>query len=169
MKKIYIAGFDVFKNDATAIGNEYKKLCESYGFIGMFPLDNLADYSGDSVDIAKEIFIANKKLIEKSDLVIANLNPFRGKEPDSGTVWECGYAFGLGKKVYGYIEEDKDYIERFESSEKIKSNPINGLYLDSNGMIIEDFDNPFNLMISCSLEKTVIGGFENALKEVKNV
>ena len=36
--------------------------------------------------IAQDIFIANKNLIEECDIVVANLNSFRGKESDSGTV-----------------------------------------------------------------------------------
>lgn len=86
MKKIYIAGPDVFELDSIEIGKRYKRLCTEYGFKGLYPLDNEADFSQKPNDIAKEIFKANKQMIKECDIVVANLNPFRGTESDSGTV-----------------------------------------------------------------------------------
>jgi len=157
--KIYIAGFDVFKSDSLEIGKKYKELCESYGYIGLYPMDNEVNFSKPKKEVAKEIFLANKKMIDSCDIVIANLNPFRGKEADSGTVWECGYGFAKGKKVYGYMQELKPYIENFSNEEKLTCK-------DKNGMFIEDFDLPINLMIACSIKKMIEGGFEDVLKEL---
>ena len=86
MKKIYIAGFDVFKKDSLQIGEKYCELCKSYGFEGLYPLDNKVDFNQPKQKIAQDIFIANKKMIDSCDIVIANLNQFRGQEADSGTV-----------------------------------------------------------------------------------
>lgn len=36
-KGIYIAGFDVFKDDAIQIGEKYKNICKNYGFKGYYP------------------------------------------------------------------------------------------------------------------------------------
>ena len=160
MKKIYIAGPDVFEKNSLEIGEKYVQLCKNYGFIGLYPLDNKIDFNQDKQKIAQDIFIANKKLIQECDIVIANLNSFRGKESDSGTVWECGYAFGLDKKVIGYIKEDKTYLEKFNTNEiKIENN----IFYDLNNRIIEDFNYPLNLMLSCSLHKIIIGDFEKVL------
>ncbi|MGE3301304.1 MAG: nucleoside 2-deoxyribosyltransferase [Arcobacter sp.] len=103
MKKIYIAGFDVFESNSIEIGKKYVQLCKNYGFEGLYPLDNIVDFNQEKRKIAQDIFKANVNLINQCDIVIANLNSFRGKEADSGTVWECGYATALGKKVYGYM------------------------------------------------------------------
>ena len=100
MKKIYIAGFDVFEQNSIQIGKEYVNLCKTYGFEGLYPLDNVVNFNQEKRKIAQDIYKANVNLIHKCDIVIANLNSFRGKEADSGTVWECGYATALGKKVY---------------------------------------------------------------------
>lgn len=161
-KKIYIAGFDVFKKDSLSIGKEYQSLCEQYGFDGLYPLDNKADFSQKKQTIALEIFTNNKEMIDNCDIVIANLNSFRGKEADSGTIWECGYAFALGKKVYGYMEDTSDYIDRFASEEKdVQEKEI----YDQTGMAIEDFNHPINLMIACS--STILQGeFEDVLKSI---
>ena len=161
MKKIYIAGPDVFEQNAVELGNKYVKLCEKHGFIGLYPLDNEIDTNLSKKATAKAIFDANVELIRQADIVIANLNPFRGKEADSGTVWECGYAHGLGKKVYGYMQNTSPYISKFKESEK-QSNA-----LDKEGKYIEDFELPVNLMIACSVEKIIEGGLEDVLRRVE--
>lgn len=163
MKKIYIAGPDVFEPDSIEIGEKYSNICTKYGYKGLYPLDNVVDFNQEKREIAKDIFLANKELIKECDIVIANLNVFRGKEPDSGTVWECGYAYGLGKKVYGYINSTAPYITQFNKSEKRADGDI---FRDNWGRMIEDFDYPLNLMISCSVVKIIEGSFEDAIKYV---
>lgn len=164
MKKIYLAGPDVFEKESIEIGKEYVKLCEKYGFEGLYPLDNVIDFNQEKRKIAQDIFLANKKLIEQCDIVIANLNQFRGKESDSGTVWECGYAFGLNKEVYGYISYEGSYLEQFSENEKKLSNNI---YHDLQNRAIEDFDYPLNLMISCSAKRIFVGKLEDVLRELR--
>ena len=162
MKKIYIAGPDVFKRDSIQIGKSYVNLCDIYGFSGHYPLDNMIDFNQEKKKIAKDIFVANKNLIDECDIVIANLNEFRGKEADSGTVWECGYAFAKGKMVYGYMDKTNDYIDNFSALKE-----QNGLFWDEDEHFVEDFLYPINLMIACSSLKIVEGGFEDVLKLLK--
>ena len=45
---------------------------------------------------ARTIFLKDKAGIDWADGVVAIMD---GPDPDSGTAWECGYAFGLGKPV----------------------------------------------------------------------
>jgi nucleoside 2-deoxyribosyltransferase len=164
MKKIYIAGFDVFKKDSIEIGKKLVNKCQEYGYKGLYPLDNVVDFNQQKQIIASDIFKANIKMIQQADIIIANLNNFRGLEPDSGTVWECGYGYGLGKDVYGYMKDTSNYIDRFETKDK---QLIDGVVYDKNGMIIEDFDYPLNLMLSCSIKEIVCGSFEDVLKKLK--
>ena len=56
LKKIYLAGFDVFADDALERGKKMKELCARYGFEGLYPLDN--ECSG-----AEDIFRANTELL----------------------------------------------------------------------------------------------------------
>jgi nucleoside 2-deoxyribosyltransferase len=162
LKQIYIAGPDVFERDSIEIGKKYTDLCEKYGFKGNYPLDNVIDFNQGKRKIAQDIFQANEQLIDKSDIVIANLNTFRGKEADSGTVWECGYAYAKGKKVYGYMKCCRDYIEEFSDAKE-----EDGMFWDADGKSIEDFNYPINLMIACSTIEIVEGGFEDVLKLIK--
>lgn len=164
MKNIYIAGPDVFKKDAVEIGINYVNLCKKYGFNGYYPLDNKVDFSQKKKKVAQDIFVANKELIDNADIVIANLDSFRGKEPDGGTVWEVGYASALGKSVYGYMDNTDDYVKRFEHYEKTSSD---GKYFDKKNMSIEDFEHPVNLMIACSVEKIISGSFEDVLMDIQ--
>ena len=163
MKKIYIAGFDVFEPDSIEIGKKFVKLCEEYGFIGLYPLDNVIDFNQEKNKIAQDIYKANVNLINQSDIVIANINPFRGKEADSGTIWECGYASALGKKVFGYMKKEQNYIDTFSKDE---TKLLNNVVVDLDNRFIEDFDYPINLMIACSVENIVFGTFEDCLKEL---
>ena len=143
--KIYLAGPDVFFPEAKEHGDDLKRLCKEHGHEGLFPLDNEIEVS----DLSKSIYLANKNMIDICDVVLANLMDWRGPEPDAGTVWECGYAIGRGKSVYGYGV----YGE-------YKTRVIPDKYS------IEDFGNPVNLMLSESI--TVIeGGFLDALSLVK--
>ncbi|MBU1659269.1 nucleoside 2-deoxyribosyltransferase [bacterium] len=166
MKKIYIAGPDVFETDSVEIGRKYSVLCLRYGYEGLYPLDNIINFNQDKNKIAQDIFKANEELIKKADIVVANLNSFRGKEADSGTVWECGYAYGLGKKVYGYMDSTLSYINHFNENEKMFNGDI---YVDNDAKIIEDFDYPLNLMIACSALRIIEGGFEDVLKSINEV
>ncbi len=145
-KKIYIAGFDVFSDDAIKIGNEYKVICESYGFEGLYPLDN--DLEG-----SKEIFNGNIGLINQCDIIVANLNNFRGQTMDDGTAFELGYGLASGKILYGYIDSDIDMVSKIG-------------YKDKDGYNVENFGKSRNLMIA---ESTTIveGDFEDCVKRLK--
>lgn len=142
MKKIYLAGFDVFAPDAVQRGAKMKMMCAEKGFIGCYPLDNKADN-------ALDIFAGNCGLIDGADIVIANLNSFRGKEPDSGTCFEVGYAYAKGKIVYGYLSDVRTMREKLGET-------------DENGFSVENFGMAINLMLGCAAE-IVEGDFAAAL------
>ena len=162
MKKIYIAGPDVFLKNSISVGEKLLILCKEYGYKGLYPLDNIVDFTQDKHKIAKDIYEANIAMIHKADIIIANLNMFRGKEADSGTVWECGYAHALGKRVYAYMDSTREYIDNFD--DKVKEDEF---YLDKDETIIEDFSHPINLMIACSCDAIIEGTFVDVLKSLK--
>lgn len=142
MKQIYLAGFDVFAPDAKQRGAAMKLQCAEHGFIGLYPLDNEADS-------AKAIFKGNLALIDSCDLVIANLNPFRGAEPDSGTAFEVGYAHAKGIPVIGYLSDARTMQEKLGTHDK-------------EGFSVENFAHPLNLMLS-EAATIVEGTLANAL------
>ncbi len=164
-KKIYLAGFDVFYDNAIEVLNRKKALCDKYGFIGLAPLDNEVDFSQPKSKIRKIIYEANIKLMHEADILCVNLNAFRHGEPDSGTVFEIGYGVALGKDVYVYLDSDESMLEKTKAHDD-KCVYKDGLWFDKNGLIIEDFDGMFNLMINEST-KIINGNLENVLEKIK--
>ena len=149
MKKIYLAGPDVFEKDALEVGKVLKALCHEFGFEGLFPLDNILE-AEEPTELAREIRQANLALIRKADIVMANLNPFRGFEPDSGTVYEIGFAEALGKPVFGYAQDLRTMKERLVESQELCDSDI----YCKEGKLIEDFELSHNLMLSHTLIAT---------------
>jgi len=165
-KKIYLAGFDVFYPNALEVLDAKKKLCESYGFIALAPLDNTVDFSQPKEKIRELIYQANVKLMNEADIFCVNLNAFRHGEPDSGTVFEIGYGTGLKKDVYIYVDSNESMLEKTKQHDD-KCVYKEGLWFDKNGLMIEDFDGMFNLMITES--STIINGnLEVLLKHIKD-
>ena len=160
---LYLAGPDVFEPDPVAIGEQLKSIARQYGFDPLFPFDNAIPK--DDPNPSLTIFRANAAMIQAADIVVANLNPFRGAESDSGTVWEVGYALGLGKRAVGYIASEESMVKRVLGLEG-REIPTIGPYLDKQGRSIEDFGHSLNLMLVHSIERLVIGGFEDALQYI---
>ncbi len=146
MKKIYLAGPDVFEKDAVAQGEALKKLCKDFGFEGLFPLDNFIQ-EDEPEKMAEAIRVANIKLIHKADIIMANLSPFRGFEPDSGTVYEVGFAEALGKPVFGYTSDLSALKDRLIDHQQLNQDATHCL----EGKMIEDFGLSHNLMFSHTL------------------
>jgi len=146
MKKVYLAGFDVFRPDAASYGQRLKTLCARHGFAGLYPLDNAAPRQLSGAALADWIYRANIALIEQADCVMANLNPFRGLEPDSGTVFEVGYAVAKGKPVWAYTEQRQALVTQAGVQTQ------DGRVMDAQGYTVEDFGMNLNLMIACSTQ-----------------
>jgi len=146
MKKVYLAGFDVFRTDAAEYGQSLKRLCAQFGFEGLYPLDNAAPPGLAGRALADWICRANLALIEQADYVMANLNPFRGLEPDSGTVFEVGYAVARKKPVWAYTDQMQSLIEQAGVARR------DGQVVDAQGYTVEDFGMNLNLMIGCTTQ-----------------
>lgn len=148
-EKIYLAGPDVFEKDALAQGEALKQLCNDFGFEGLFPLDNVIK-EDNPTKMAEAIRLANIELIRQADIIMANLDSFRGFEPDSGTVYEVGFAEALGKPVYGYTPDLSTLKERLMNVQDLHKDAK--YCLDEK--LIEDFGLSHNLMFSHTLVAT---------------
>ena len=161
MRSIYLAGFDVFRKDARARGEHLKRLCAQHGFEGLYPLDKAAPAGLSGPATAQWIHEANIALIRRADIVMANLDDFRGSgEPDSGTAFEVGFAVALQKPVWGYAADAGALLDRVRVS-----TDADGEALDARGYVVEDFGLPMNLMLACSV-RLVAGGAEECLAEM---
>lgn len=154
--KIYLAGPDVFRQDAGVWADEARRLCAQAGHLALIPLDGVETS-------APGIYLANIELIRSADAVVANLNPFRGAEPDSGTCVEVGFALALGKRVLGYLAAAETTTERVARLSGGKLECIDGRPVDRDGMFVEDFGLSLNLMLAVPVP-LVIGGLAEALQ-----
>jgi nucleoside 2-deoxyribosyltransferase len=110
MSKVYLAGPEVFFYDAPVIFEKAQKFALSIGLTPLSPFDaEPSSHIKNDKESALKIYLGNIGLIDAADAVVANLNSFRGVEPDSGTVFEVGYAIAKGKRVIAFIDEGGDY------------------------------------------------------------
>lgn len=138
MKRVYLAGPDVFYPDAKERADNLKKLCSDKGLEGVFPLD--ADLDLDAIRSPRDkgiaIFKANLDLITSCDAVLANMTPFRSPSMDVGTAYEMGVAMGQRKPVVGYTSDRRLFEKRVEVD----------------GLLIEQFDMVDNLMVDAGAD-----------------
>jgi nucleoside 2-deoxyribosyltransferase len=147
--KIYLAGPDVFLPDAIAIGRRKVEFCAGHGLTGLYPLDETADLSARDASLG--IFKGNEAMMDAADAVIANLTPFRGAGADPGTVYELGYMAGRGKLCLGYSNDPAEYAERVARFCAVTKAP-DGRLTDPQGLTVEDFGLPDNLMMIHALD-----------------
>lgn len=155
---VYLAGFDVFLQDAIEHGDRLRVICKEQGIEGRYPMDN--EIKGGFANLQSmgvEIAWANYGMLFESDAIIANMNQFRGYEPDSGTCAEVGFAVALKKPVFLYLEDIRDV------KDKVPHEIVGGIPLDPNGFVVEDFNFPANLMMVCPAIK-IVKTFAEAVK-----
>lgn len=144
-RTIYLAGPDVFRRDAIDIGKAKQQLCRAHGFTGLFPLDNTLELAGMTpYQQGLAIYQANIELMQNSDLIIANMTPFRGPGMDQGTAYEMGYLAALNKPIYAYTLEPKLYSDRVPNEQG----------WDANSLQVEAFDMADNLMLVGAIEQS---------------
>ena len=152
---IYLAGPDVFAPNAIQLLKEKAEEVSKKvtGSKVLTPFDLEPPLLDSKKEIGYKIRHNNLKMIASCDVILANLNPFRGDEPDSGTVYEVAYGTALGKKVVGYMENfDKTQRERLG-------------HKDANGWDVEDFDLALNLMLYGDAF-TLTHSFESAIEKI---
>lgn len=131
--KIYLAGPDVFRNDAIWHGKRLKDLCKKFGHEGLYPLDNeIIPFN------SLNIFKANCELIIKCDVICANIEDFRGPSMDVGTAWEIGFAMALHKKIILYNCSNLEYNQKAIGSPRFPV--VENFGLSDNLMIIHSAD-----------------------------
>lgn len=166
IRSLYLAGPDVFRPDAVEHGRRLKDLCAEFGFEGLFPLDAQVDEQplDQPRDRAAWIYRADIGLLDRADAVLANLDFFRGAEPDSGTCFELGYAVAKGKPVYGYVPQPGTWAERIRRQHPHLAG--RDAATDADGWELEEFGLPLNLMLAVPAV-VVVGDARAALARLR--
>jgi nucleoside 2-deoxyribosyltransferase len=115
-------------------------------------LDALADEPVVWADVPewRRIALRNEAHIRSCAAVIANLTPFRGPSADAGTVYEVGFARGLGLKVFGYATVIEEFLDRTLAAFPGRQ-AEDGAWWDPEGLLVEQFGLFDNLMIEGAL------------------
>ena len=142
MARAYLAGPDVFLPDAAAHARRKLAICARHGIEGLSPFnEDVASLQGMSDEEAwTTIYRKDIAMMEASDLVIANLTPFRGVSADSGTLIEVGWFLGRGLPVFGYSNSAAFFNDRTRAHLAAMPDAMPGLS-------VEGFGLPDNLMI----------------------
>jgi nucleoside 2-deoxyribosyltransferase len=82
--KIYLAG-PLFSSAERKFNNELSNLLRDKGYEIWLPQE-----FEQMAMTPKQIFVKDLEGIDWADVVVANMD---GSDPDSGTCWECGYAY----------------------------------------------------------------------------
>lgn len=144
---VYLAGPEVFLANAEEIGREKKAMCREFGFVGLFPLDAELEATDRSFSVAAAIYQGNLRLLERADLIVANMTPFRGPSMDVGTAFEMGFMAARGKPVFGYTHNGQSYLARVREAKLAGETET----VDRDGLAVEDFGLGDNLMMSCAV------------------
>jgi nucleoside 2-deoxyribosyltransferase len=149
--RVYLAGPDVFLPDPEGWLARKKAICAAHGLIGVSPLDALPEEPVHWADLPpwRQIAVRNEAHIRGCLAMLANLTPFRGPSADAGTVYEVGFARGLGLKVFGYASGTASFLERCRSLPGAAADGRD--WRDGEGMLVESFGLYDNLMIEAGI------------------
>lgn len=165
---VYLAGPERYEENVLQIYQEMKAICRRHGLYAVTPADNAEGKERIQTDNpyvrAANEFDHCQQHVRDCDAVLANLNNFRGYEISNDVGFECGMAFQLGKKLYGYMDDADKLIHKIPHLGEEKE------FRDQSGSNVENFDYPANLMFGSSM--TILSGdFEElvryAAKELK--
>ena len=156
---IYIAGpecFYTYGYDALAA---MRRRAEAMGFSVTLPNDDPLDL--DNPDLQKRadsIFDNLKTIMRRTTAVVADLEAYRGAEPDAGTVYELGMAWAKGARCYGYTRDKRTLQTKNQGVRQSER----GL-LDEKGRLMAYPELPFSPCIIGST-KIVEGDFDDCLR-----
>jgi nucleoside 2-deoxyribosyltransferase len=143
----YLAGPDVFLPNAPAHAARKAAICAAHGITALPPLNEDIDtLAGRREEEAwRAIFAKDLAMMERADLVIANLTPFRGASADAGTLVELGWFLGRGRPIFAYSNSAIPFAERSRALLARVPDPMPGLTVGGFGL-------PDNLMIPGAVE-----------------
>lgn len=78
-----------------------KAICASYGFDAVAPMDLVDNEAAadpeNPYQTAAQLFHRYQQHVRDCDIILADLNDFRGYEPSNDVSFECGMGYQLGK------------------------------------------------------------------------
>jgi nucleoside 2-deoxyribosyltransferase len=130
----YLAGPDVFLPNAAAQAARKIAIAARYGIVGLAPLDDASTAAMSEDQAWRAIFRKDVAMMEASDIIIANLTPFRGASADAGTLGGVGWVLGHGKPVFGYSNSAVPFAARSRAQAGRIADDVAGLMHESFGL-----------------------------------
>jgi len=151
--RAYLAGPDVFLPDAPAQAARKSAICARHGIEALPPLnEDVASLAAmGEAQAWRSIFAKDLAMMERADLVLANLTPFRGASADAGTLVELGWFLGRGRPIFAYSNSAAPFAARSAALLAAWPDPLPGLAVGGFGL-------PDNLMIPGAVEAGGGGG-----------
>lgn len=160
---VYLSGTQRYQENAAKVFGAMKQICEAYGFQVYTPMDwaeGVEKMKTDNPYIwAYNQFDNYQQHVRNCDLIIADLNDYRGYEVNNEVGFECGMAFQLGKRMYGYQDCTLPLVEKIPHLGEAME------FRDHTGSNVENFGYSANLMFGSSM-KIFEGKFEDIIKMV---
>lgn len=160
---VYLSGLERYDRDGAEKYEIMKKICDKYGMDAYSPMDwaeGVTKVETENPYTAAANLLDNyQQHIRNCDLIVADLNNYKGFECSNDVGFECGMGFQLGKKLYGYMDDTSPVKYRIPHlGEELE-------FRDMNGCNVENFDYPLNLMFGCSMN-IFQGKFEEIMERV---
>jgi nucleoside 2-deoxyribosyltransferase len=180
--KVYLAGPNVFYSNPIEERERKKSIVRATGFEPLYPFDSEVKDFKRNQDAARIIASKNEEQMKKSQIILANMEPWHGPSTDIGTGFEMGYMSckaDLSPKsilIIGYYEhgEHRLFLQRvnediYHGQVKILSN---GDAISPDGMHLENFGLEDNLMLVSAIDKTggrIFQSFPDAVRAAKEL
>jgi nucleoside 2-deoxyribosyltransferase len=135
---VYLAGPDVFLPNAVSHAAKKVEICRRFGLLGLPPLNEELEAANPALDVWQSIYQKDVSMMERCDIIIANLTPFGGASADAGTLIEVGWFLGQGKPIFGYSNTSENFEARMrrQLGTEFSNFGIEGFHLPDNLMIV---------------------------------
>jgi len=157
-ERIYVAGPICFFPRGGEIWQARRREAQYYGFTVTLPNDNKRPQA-KSPEHGAYLTLKNcRDSINRSTGIIADLENFRGGEPDGGTIYEIGLAYGHDCKCYAFTRDKRPLGVRYNAGTFIP-----GGIADYKGRKLPHIKLPYGVCVMGAC-KVVEGTFSDALK-----
>lgn len=161
-ESLYIAGPEVFYPNGTKLLLAMRRKAEALGFGVALPNDNVLKLDHeDPRRNADSIFANCADSINRSTAIVADLEAFRGAEPDGGTIYEIGMAYARGLRCYAYSRDMRPAAQKYAAA-VLKG----GVLYDLEGRVFPYPDLPYSPCIVGS-SKLIEGDLDACLCALK--
>lgn len=156
---LYIAGPACFYPRGYDLWEALRRQAVYYGFQVALPNDNKLKLDHEDLQKNADAIFANcAESMNRSTAILADLELFRGAEPDGGSIYEIGMAYARGLRCYAYTRDKRPLTHKYQQA-YLKD----GQAFDQDGRPLPYGDLPFSPSVVASC-KIVEGSFVDCLK-----